>query len=134
MKLTQNFSKIEFESRDGATMPDSVLENIKILAENLQKIRDRLNQPIHINSAYRSPSHNLAVGGKSNSQHLLGKAADIATKNYSPKQIALIIEEMISAGTIQQGGVGLYNGFVHYDIRGSRRRWNFSTRYKDFFS
>lgn len=133
MKLTQNFSKIEFESRDGLAMPDHVLVNVIELSKNLQKIRDHFGEPIHINSAYRSPEHNSRIGGSARSQHLKGKAVDLTMKNYSPKQVALVIEKMINAGEITEGGLGLYNGFVHYDIRGNRARWNFSTRYKDFW-
>ena len=133
MRLTKNFSKIEFESRDGATMPSDVLENIKELAENLQKVRDFIQEPIHINSGYRSVSHNKNIGGVKNSQHILGKAADVTSKNFTSKQLVSVFETLISDGTIQQGGLGLYNGFVHYDIRGTYSRWNFSTRYKDFF-
>jgi len=133
MKLTNNFSKIEFESRDGTPMPPLVLENIKELAENLQKIREFLKESIHINSAYRSSSHNAAIGGKPNSQHLLGKAADIAMKNFTSKDIIIVLERMILNGELKEGGLGLYNGFVHYDIRGQRARWNFSTKYKDFW-
>lgn len=133
MKLTANFSKMEFDSRDGSVMPDDVFQNIKELAINLQKIRDYLGEPMHINSGYRSPSHNKAIGGSPNSQHLLGKAADITTKNFTAKELSLVIERMIYQGEIKEGGVGLYNGFVHYDIRGGRARWNSSNRYKDFW-
>ncbi|WP_303315276.1 D-Ala-D-Ala carboxypeptidase family metallohydrolase [Flavivirga abyssicola] len=133
MKLTTNFSKVEFESRDGFQMPDDILENIKELAENLQVVRDYLKEPIHINSGYRSPNHNSAIGGELDSQHLLGKAADFSVRNYTAKDISLIFERMINNGEIKQGGVGLYNGFVHYDIRGTKARWNYSSRYKDFW-
>lgn len=133
MKLTTNFSKMEFDSRDGHTMPDDVLANVTSLAENLQKVREVLGEPIHINSGYRSPSHNTAIGGVSNSQHLTGKAADITMKNFTAKDLVLVLERMINTGELQQGGLGLYNGFVHYDIRGQRARWNFSTKYKDFW-
>jgi uncharacterized protein YcbK (DUF882 family) len=125
MKLTQNFSKIEFESRDGAPMPDDVLENIKILAQNLQTLRDHFGQAIHINSAYRSPEHNKNIGGATSSQHLLGKAADISMRNFTPVQIHETIEQLIAEGDLHQGGLGLYNGFVHYDIRGTKARWDF---------
>lgn len=133
MQLTKNFYKIEFESRDGATMPQMVLLNIKRLADNLQTVRDILDEPININSGYRSEAHNNIVGGVKDSQHLLGKAADISMKNYTSKELAVIFEELILQGKIQEGGLGLYNGFVHYDIRDLRARWNFSTKYKDFF-
>jgi uncharacterized protein YcbK (DUF882 family) len=131
MQLTNNFNKIEFESGDGQSMPASVLANIKVLAENLQKVRDFLNEPMHINSGYRSDVHNAAVGGVRNSQHLLGTAADITMKNFTAKDLALIFERMTASGEILQGGLGLYNGFIHYDIRGTKARWNLSTRYKD---
>ena len=133
MNLTANFSKMEFESRDGFPMPPDVLRNIQELTENLQIVRDYLGEPIHISSGYRSPSHNAAIGGVSDSQHLLGKAADISMKNYTAKNLAIIFERLINNGNIKQGGVGLYNGFVHYDIRGTKSRWNFSSRYKDFW-
>ena len=42
----------------------------------LQPLRDRFG-PIRINSGYRSPELNEAVGGVSNSQHMRGEAADI---------------------------------------------------------
>lgn len=57
MQLTKNFNKIEFDSKDGANMPKSVLENIKIVAHNLQVLRDHIKKPIHINSGYRSVLH-----------------------------------------------------------------------------
>lgn len=133
MQLTTNFHKMEFESRDGAVMPSEVLENIKELANNLQKIRDHFGEAIHINSAYRSPAHNESIGGATNSQHLLGKAADIAMKNFTSEEIVLELKKMINDGEIKQGGLGLYNGFVHYDIRGTKARWNFSNKYEDFF-
>ncbi|GAA3623280.1 hypothetical protein GCM10022397_06240 [Flavivirga jejuensis] len=64
-------------------------------------------------------SHNTAIGGELNSQHLSRKAADFSVRNYTAKDISLIFEKMINNGDIKQGGVGLYNGFVHYDIRGT---------------
>lgn len=133
MQLTKNFYKIEFESRDGAKMPDHVLQNIKELTDNLQKVRDILAEAININSGYRSEAHNKIVGGVKNSQHLLGKAADVSMKNYTSKELAVIFEDLILNGVIKEGGLGLYNGFVHYDIRGTRARWNLSTKYKDFY-
>ena len=125
MKLTANFSKSEFESKDGAKMPDDVFENIKKVANELQVLRDVLKQPININSAYRSPSHNRKVGGVKNSQHVKGTAVDIVVKGLSTEQLAYKIDELISKGIMQQGGIGIYDTFVHYDIRGTKARWDF---------
>ncbi|AGO47266.1 peptidase [Cellulophaga phage phi48:2] len=129
--LTKNFSLSEFQSRDGSTTPDSVILNIQKLANNLQIIRDAINAPITINSGYRSPTHNKNIGGVSNSQHVLGKAADITAKGYSSSELHEIILDLIKQGKIINGGVGLYDGFVHYDVRDYSARWSFLTEKKN---
>lgn len=125
MKLTKNFNKREFNSKDGKRMPEEVLENVKVLAVQLQALRDHLGVPIHINSGYRSPEHNKRIGGVKNSQHVLGKAADITVRDTSPSELFGIIELLIQQSKMLQGGLGLYNGFVHYDIRGTKARWDY---------
>lgn len=125
MRLTKNFTQREFKSRDGSKMPEDVLCNIKDLADSLQVLRDFLGEPIRINSAYRSPEHNKAIGGVKSSQHILGKAADIKVKDIETKDLYLIIESLIVDGKMKQGGLGLYDTFVHYDIRGSKARWDY---------
>ena len=125
MRLTKNFTQREFRSRDGAKMPLDVLDNIKELACNLQVLRDFLGESIKINSGYRSEAHNKTVGGVKTSQHVLGKASDICVKDIETDDLYLIIESLIEQGEMQEGGLGLYNSFVHYDIRGKRARWNY---------
>jgi uncharacterized protein YcbK (DUF882 family) len=123
MQLTKNFNIAEFGCRDGTAVPHKYLPNVQALAENLQIIRDALGEPLHINSAYRTSTYNKKVGGAANSQHLLGKASDLTCKTKRPKELAAIIEKLIAAKKINQGGVGIYPGFVHYDIRGTKARW-----------
>lgn len=125
MRLTKNFTQREFKSRDGSKMPEDVLCNIKDLADSLQVLRDFLGEPIRINSAYRSPEHNKAIGGVKSSQHILGKAADIKVKDIETKDLYLIIDSLIVDGKMKEGGLGLYDTFVHYDIRGSKARWDY---------
>ncbi len=124
MKLTINFNLSEFQSKDGSPMPSNVLANVRELANALQTIRASIGVPLNINSAYRSPEHNKRVGGSPNSQHLLGKAADLSNLKLPPAQLAEVIEELISRGYIPEGGIGIYNTFVHYDIRGTKARWD----------
>jgi uncharacterized protein YcbK (DUF882 family) len=124
MKLTKNFSRSEFDSKDGSVMPQDVLVNIQKLANQLQTLRDAIGNPITINSGYRSPSHNKRIGGVSNSQHVLGKASDIVVNGMPPKEVAKEIEKLISSCDMLQGGIGIYRNFVHYDIRKNKARWS----------
>ena len=128
MKLTNNFSKSEFECKSGEEMPLEVLENVKLLAIQLQKIREYVGKPIRINSAYRSEAHNEAIGGVKTSQHILGKAADITIDTFTPDEVVSIIENMLTnemLGGFYIGGLGSYNTFTHIDIRDKKARWNF---------
>ena len=126
MKLTENFSKSEFDSKDGAEMPHDVLMNVQKLASQLQILRNNINKPISINSGYRSLEHNKAIGGVENSQHVLGKAADIKVKGISTRILAALIEDLINDGDMLQGGLGIYDTFVHYDIRKNQARWDYT--------
>jgi|GEM_PF-592201 len=121
--LTRNFSWNQFACKDGTPVPSQYRQNIKILAKNLQVLRDRVGQTITIHSAYRTESYNKKVGGEPNSQHMLGKAADIAVLTKNPRELHNLIEELILKGEMQQGGLGLYPTFVHYDVRGVKARW-----------
>lgn len=124
MKLTNNFSSQEFDCKDGTKVPDEFMGNLQELAENLQVLRDYIESPISVTgSGYRTPSHNKKVGGAKRSQHLTASAADINAKGYTPKQLHMIIELLIDEGKMKQGGLGLYDTFVHYDIRGIKKRW-----------
>ena len=124
MKLSKNFSASEFACKDGSETPCEVLVNLKELAMNLQVLRDHFGKVITVNSGYRSPSHNKAVGGAKSSQHLLGNAADINVVGESPEVVHAAIEELIRKGKMKNGGLGLYKNFVHYDIRNYAARWN----------
>ena len=123
MKLTKNFFISEFACKDGSEVPMDLIENVKILAEQLQVLRDFFDLPITINSSYRTKNHNKKVGGAKNSQHLLGKAADIVVLSISAKETQKAIELLISNGKMKEGGLGSYNSFTHYDIRNSKARW-----------
>lgn len=124
MQLTKNFNSKEFDCKDGTPVPKELMDNCQKVANNLQILRDYLNVPISITgSGYRTPSHNSKVKGAKNSQHLYANAADINAKGYTPKQLASQIEKLIASGKMEQGGIGIYKGFVHYDRRGTKARW-----------
>lgn len=127
MKITKNFSKSEFECKCGCEMPEDVLDNIKLVAEQLQLLRNHINSPIKVNSAYRCKKHNRLIGSNDSSQHVLGKAADIKVKNFTPDEVAKIVEDMLTNQFLEGmdiGGLGRYNTFTHIDIRRNKARWN----------
>jgi len=124
MKLTKNFSLSEFDCHDGTKVPEKYIHNAQEVANNLQVLRDHLGVPVSITgSGYRTASHNKKVGGAKNSQHLTSSAADINAKGLTPKELAFAIETLIAAKKMKQGGLGIYQNFVHYDIRGTKARW-----------
>jgi uncharacterized protein YcbK (DUF882 family) len=125
MKLTNNFSKSEFECKCGCDMPKEVLYNVQKVANQLQVLRE-LTGSIKVNSAYRCPNHNKKIGGVSSSQHILGKACDIVISGYKPSKTFDLIESLINEGELLQGGLGKYNNFTHYDIRKNKARWDYS--------
>jgi uncharacterized protein YcbK (DUF882 family) len=113
IKISKNFSLHEFECKDGSNL-------VKIdeeLIEKLQQLRDRIGLPITVHSGYRTPEHNKKVGGSPNSQHLEGKAADISVKGWTPKKLAELTE------IVGFNGIGIYETFVHVDVRGKKARW-----------
>lgn len=125
MKLTKNFDLKEFACNDKAKtpVPDDLIPNVQELANELQVLRDYLGSALYLNSAYRTPAYNKKVGGAPKSQHLLAKAADIRSDKFTPAQIREAILYLISIGKMRDGGVGFYNGFIHYDT-GKPRRWD----------
>lgn len=79
-KISSNFSLAEMirTSQPLANRPDlaATINLCYGVHKILQPLRDHLRCAVTITSAYRSPAVNKAVGGKSNSQHLIGCAAD----------------------------------------------------------
>lgn len=111
-RLSEHFTLGEFASRDGADMV--LVHPATILI--LEAVRRRYGRAFSPNSAFRTPRHNIRVGGSPRSKHLLGMAVDIAVPGVTPEEVARFAEE------IGVGGIGIYPTFVHLDCAG-RRRW-----------
>ena len=122
--MTKNFTKEEFDCNDGSEMNIAIYHNIVKVANQLQILRNYIGKPITINSGYRSEEYNADVGGVKSSQHVMGRAADIVVKGMTPLAVYTTIELLIEKGDMLQGGLGLYDSFVHYDIRGTKARWD----------
>ena len=124
MQLTKNFNLEEFKCNDGTAVPGAYLCNVTRVAQNLQVLREDIGKPITINSAYRTVNYNRKIGGAVASQHLTASASDIKITGMTSKQIYDRIEKLIKAGKMHNGGLGLYNTFVHYDVRAKPTRWD----------
>lgn len=123
-QITEHFSLAEFACPDyGAPTEPEHLERLAHLCAQLEVLREELGAPILVISGYRSPEYNKRIGGATRSQHMNACAADIKVKSVEPAEVHATVERLIREGRMEQGGLGLYRTFVHYDVRGSRARW-----------
>ena len=83
-------------------------------------LRTHFARPVKLNSAYRTPAHNKKVGGETFSQHQYGTAADIVVTGVDPSKVAAYAETLLP----NTGGIGIYKGFTHIDVRSKKARWN----------
>lgn len=114
--LSANFSRSEFQCKCGCKK----FNITPALIKGLQELRDYLGMPIIVNSGTRCPEHNAAVGGTRNSYHVKGYAADIRVDGLTPKELARAAEQV---KVFRYGGIGLYDTFIHVDVRGHKARW-----------
>lgn len=59
----------------------------KLVDKVLDPLREAYGKPIKVNSGYRCPKLNRAVGGSATSQHVLGQAADITGGSKAENKI-----------------------------------------------
>lgn len=86
----------------------------------LQPLRDKLKKPMIITSGFRNPKVNFLAGGKANSEHLEGKAADFIVKGMTPNQI---IDLIVKSGIEYNQLINEYNKWVHISFnKGKNRR------------
>ncbi|NMB80890.1 MAG: peptidase M15A [Ignavibacteria bacterium] len=104
MKLSDNFYLNEFTISQEAERHgyrnepnEKQIENLRLLCVNvLQPLREIINVPIFINSGFRSFDVNVAVGGRYNSQHLEGKAADFIVHSLDLDDVFNIVLQKLS--------------------------------------
>jgi len=134
MQLSKNFWLDEFIKSQAATRlglsntPDAEhLKNLTALTQNvLQPIRDHYKKPVIINSGYRSPAVNRAVGGTGTSQHSRGEAADIEIPGVSTVDLARWIRDNLKFDQLILEGYdpaqGPNSGWVHVSYNTTRLR------------
>ena len=134
VRLSKNFSLQEYTKSQTATRQgldntpnEEHLASAKLLFENVvQKVRDHFGVTV-INSGYRGPALNTAVGGSSNSQHCKGEAVDIECPGTSNYDVAKWIEDNLDFDQLILEFITLGipdSGWVHvsYKSEGNRKQ------------
>ena len=122
MSLTPHFTLEELCASPEAVrkgidnVPDAdVSANLLLLARGLEVVRSVLGYPMHVNSGYRSPKLNAAIGGSRTSNHMKGLAADFTCREYgSPYEIAKIL--VVHCGEIGFQTLIMEGTWVHIDF------------------
>lgn len=119
-----NFTRDEFACGCGCGFDDID----PLLVSALQRLRDEVQRPVIVNSGCRCRSHNAAVKGAPQSQHIRGKAADIKIDGMTSREIFDVLRRLYLDGELYVGYVYAINGrSVHVDVRAPQsqvvRRW-----------
>jgi zinc D-Ala-D-Ala carboxypeptidase len=125
-QLSQHFSYEEFTRsviairRGLDNTPDQeALANLHLLAAAMENVRALLGVPIHVDSAYRSPKVNAALGGSANSAHMRGLACDFTAVAFgTPQQVARAIVD----SDIDFDQVIFEGDWVHFAIGDNMRK------------
>lgn len=129
MHITEHFSRHEFDlppakaaarGCEPAEYPAEWIEaRLLPLCRALEVLRKEFGgRPIKIISAYRPLAYNRALGSKDDSQHVAGRAADFQIEGVDPGQIWDRMLALRHVGRLDIGGAGVYDTFVHVDVRG----------------
>jgi hypothetical protein len=122
--LTPHFSLEELtatqQRHHDNTPPEAVRAALQHTAERMEEVRRTLdNRVVTVNSGYRSPGVNQAVGGAKNSAHLSGLAVDFNCYGFgAPKAVCRAIAESdLSFDQLIEEG-----HWVHISFDARRRR------------
>jgi uncharacterized protein YcbK (DUF882 family) len=100
------------------------------MAQDLEIARTALgDRPMDVISWYRTERYQQEMRDRGHhparySQHLKARAVDFRVRGVSSDQIAATLEQLIAAKAIHDGGIGIYDGWVHYDHGQHGRRWD----------
>lgn len=111
---------------DGTVIPKQFYPGMRRLIKNVNALADNVDVTLHVNSGYRSPNYNSTLEGSAQaSNHQFGEAIDISSRSMTSAQLQAKVLELIAAGKMDDGGLGIYNTFIHYDVGGAGRRWDY---------
>jgi uncharacterized protein YcbK (DUF882 family) len=119
--LTKNFDRKEYACR-GKSCCGGSAPVMPALAAGVQRLRDLAGVPLKMSCGFRCNRHNAEVGNSSpDSQHTLGAAADVLVPpGWTADRLAALAETI---DAFRDGGIGVYESWVHVDVRPGRARW-----------
>ena len=98
IQLTPHFKLSELATTNNKDYKEKNIEEAKkiigkmyLLAGFAERIREIIGKPVIINSGYRCPALNKAVGGVKTSQHCLAEALDIKVKGKTAEELFRIV-------------------------------------------
>jgi hypothetical protein len=114
----------------GNNPDDTEIKNLIALCENvLEPVREHFKKPVRINSGFRSPDLNSAIGGSKTSQHMTGEAADFEISGVDNLEIAKWIRDQLDFDQLilefYEPGIPS-SGWVHVSYRRPNRRDHFT--------
>lgn len=135
MQLSEHFNLREFTKSETAmrrgidnTPGPEHAENLQKVCENiLEPVRNHFGRPVRINSGYRGPALNKAVGGSSKSQHCNGQAVDFEIDGLPNPELAQWVVDNCEFDQIilefYNPKEGPNSGWVHASyVEGNNRR------------
>lgn len=112
-KISANFSRHEFACKCGCGF-DTVDTELIMLCNMVRFVN---KGPVVVLSGCRCPAHNATKGGAENSQHLIGRAADLRVDDPDT------VYEFLDRTFPDKYGFGRYPWGVHVDSRKEKARW-----------
>jgi zinc D-Ala-D-Ala carboxypeptidase len=76
---------------DNAPPPPALADLRRLVTLVLDPLREHLGKVLHVDSGYRCPALNKAIGGAEHSQHMLGQAADLVCPGMDPYDLCQLI-------------------------------------------
>lgn len=126
------FTIDEFRCHSGESYPEEwANDRLQSLCDVLDAIRSAWGGPLHVVCGYRTHEYNARLAAKSsgvaqNSQHVQGRAADVRPRDPTPmnvKRLHDLVKGMHSRGELpKMGGLGVYPGWIHVDVRAHQPR------------
>jgi lysozyme family protein len=104
--------------------PEELWSSVIPLVRTLEAFRKEMGKAVVLTSVYRSPAYNAAIGGASRSQHMAFTAADLQVSGGGNTGAWAQVLKRLRQQGLFEGGIGIYNSFVHVDVRGTRADWD----------